>query len=127
MHACRTVVEQFGTCLKWLSMSVELDLNLLVVLWMCVQLHLSLFSVVRALSLCLVLQCLWTHLDLWGFEIGSSCKSSANTCNWTGWFYKWCTGDASAVSCVMLQAQLPIGGFCTSVALSQASWRAMYD
>ena len=54
MHACRTVVEQFGTCLKWLSMSVELDLNLFLVLWTCVQLRLSLFSGLRALSLCLV-------------------------------------------------------------------------
>ena len=98
MHVCGTVVKQFGTCLNWLSMSVELDLNLFVVLWTCVQLRLSLFSGLCALSLCLVLQCLWALLDLWGFEIGSSWEGSANICNWIGWFYKSCTGDASAVS-----------------------------
>ena len=57
-----TVVKQFGTSLEWLS--CELDLNLFVVLWTCVQLLLSLFSVSRALSLYLVLQCLWTPLEL---------------------------------------------------------------
>ena len=56
------VVKQFGTFLEWLS--VELDLNLFVVLWTCVQLRLSSFSVSCALSLCLVLQCLWTLLEL---------------------------------------------------------------
>ena len=57
-----TVVKQFGTSLEWLS--CELDLNLFVVLWTFVQLLLSSFSVSCALSLCLVLQCLWTLLEL---------------------------------------------------------------
>ena len=62
MDVCGTVVKQFGTCLEWLS--VELDLNLFSVVWTCVQLRLSSFSVSCALSLCLVLQCLWTLLEL---------------------------------------------------------------
>ena len=48
MDVCGTVVKQFGTFLEWLS--VELDLNLFVVLWTCVQLRLSLFSELHALS-----------------------------------------------------------------------------
>ena len=73
MDVCGTVVKQFGTCLEWLS--VELDLNLFSVVWTCVQLRLSSFSVSCALSLCLVLQCSWNLLDLWGFEIGLSWKA----------------------------------------------------
>ena len=57
-----TIVKQFGTSLKWLS--CELDLNLFVVFWTCVQLHLSSFSVSCALSLGSELQCLWTLLEL---------------------------------------------------------------
>ena len=101
MHVCGTVVKQFGTVLNWLFKSVELDLNLLVVLWTCVQLRLSSFSVVRALSLCLVLQCLWTLLEL----VDLHGKVLQTLATGFGGFSKWYTGDALAVSWMMLHGQ----------------------
>ena len=91
-----TAVKQFGTLWKWLP--CELELNLFVVLWTCVQLHLSSFSVLCALSLCFVLQCLWTLLEL----VDLHGKVSQTLATGFGGFSKWYTGDALAVSWMML-------------------------
>ena len=125
-NSCQTVV----TLWKWLS--CELVLILFVVLWTCVRLHLSSFSMLCALSLGF---CVAVSVDSFG-TCGSSWKGLANTCNWiwrilqmvhwrcigsilddAAWStllsYQWVVFDTSASISVWPLAK-PLGEQCTA-------------
>ena len=67
------------------------------------QLRLSSFSVSCALSLCLVLQCLWTLLEL--VDLHGKVLQTLATGLDDSTSDKWYTGDALAVSWMMLRSQ----------------------
>ena len=70
MDVCGTVVKQFGTCLEWLS--VELDLNLFAVLWTLCNSFVFVLSVACLVSVLGVA----VSVDSWNWWIfmGRSCK-----------------------------------------------------